>query len=439
MVGRKKISFFNDVKLRVLSKLNNWQSKFFSCGRREVLIKAVAQAVPAYAMSVFKLPQSICEDIKKAIAHFWWGASDNHRSIHWARWERLCHAKTKGGLGFRDFSSFNQALIAKQGWRIIQNPEALMTQILKARYFKNSSFMEAKLGSNPSFVWRSILWGRQILHKGLRWRIGKGEQVYVYKSNWIPKTLPSHSVVADLISDQQWKEDVIAQNFMEDDAARILSIPLPRSPQLDQLMWHFDKHGNYSVKSGYQVALKLKFAEEASSSDKSKTNWEVIWSKEIPEKIKVFMWRAVKNLPPTACNLWKRKVIMEPICCRCQNGSEDIFHALMRCKHAMKVWKLTEFYQQIKFLAQQDMLSALQELATSRSKREIELIISVCWSIWYSRNLFIFEGKREDSQLSVARATVVVDSYRRIRTPFDLATSKATNMHGYLLQKGGIK
>lgn len=93
-----------------------------------------------------------------------------------------------------------------------------MTRVLKARYFKNSSFMEEKLGSNPSFVWRSILWGRQILHKGSIWRIGSGEQVHIYKSNWIPRPdtlkpfspqmLAPNSVVAYLICNQQWKEDV---------------------------------------------------------------------------------------------------------------------------------------------------------------------------------------------------------------------------------------
>lgn len=67
MVGRKNINFFNDVKLRVLNKLTSWQSKFFSYGGKEVFIKAVPQVVLAYAMSVFKVAQSICEDIQKAI------------------------------------------------------------------------------------------------------------------------------------------------------------------------------------------------------------------------------------------------------------------------------------------------------------------------------------------------------------------------------------
>lgn len=123
MVGRRKISFFNEVKLRVLNKLSNWQSKNFTRGGTEVLIKAVKQAIPAYAMSVFKIRQGLCSEIEKVIARFWWGSLDTHRSIRWARWERLCHAKIRGGIGFQDFSSFNQTLIAKQRWRILHNPD----------------------------------------------------------------------------------------------------------------------------------------------------------------------------------------------------------------------------------------------------------------------------------------------------------------------------
>lgn len=64
MIGRKRSRFFNDIKLKVSSKITNWQHKFFSCGGKEVLIKAVARAVPAYTMSVFKLPLSTCNDIQ---------------------------------------------------------------------------------------------------------------------------------------------------------------------------------------------------------------------------------------------------------------------------------------------------------------------------------------------------------------------------------------
>lgn len=115
MVGRKRKGFFNEIKPRVMSKISSWQHKFFSSGGKEVLIKAVAQVVPSYAMSVFKLPLGICDDIQKVISRFWWSSNTEKRGIHWARWESLSQAKQKGGLGFRDFACFNQALVAKQG------------------------------------------------------------------------------------------------------------------------------------------------------------------------------------------------------------------------------------------------------------------------------------------------------------------------------------
>lgn len=46
------------------------QSFFNWWKRREVLIKAVAQANPTDAMSVFRLPSTLCEDIRSLIARF---------------------------------------------------------------------------------------------------------------------------------------------------------------------------------------------------------------------------------------------------------------------------------------------------------------------------------------------------------------------------------
>lgn len=307
-----------------------------------------------------------------------------------------------------------------------------MAQILKAKYFKHSSFMEAKLGSNPSYVWRSILWGRQVLHKGLRWRIGDGKQVKISGNNWvknfeIPRANPHPSlsmeaVVAELIDgSNEWREDLIGQSFSKETAERILRTPLPKTPRPDKLVWHFDKHGIYSVKSGYQLAVKLKSPDRPSCSDISKTMWKVIWVNDIPEKVKIFMWRAAQNVLPTVENLWKRKIVQDPVCQRCCRMSEDVFHALVGCSFARKVWKLTDFYEEIKGLAHQDMLSVLQELAMMRGKKDIEQIIAVCWAIWHSRNCFVFEGKMEDPLYSATRAEAVVESYRRIKSGKNIA------------------
>lgn len=107
MIGRKKSGYFNEIKLKVLNKISCWHHKHFSNGGKEILIKATVRVVPAYAMSVFKLPKGLCDEIQKAIENFWWGSKDDKQSIYWARCDKLSYAKSRGGLGFRDFMSFN--------------------------------------------------------------------------------------------------------------------------------------------------------------------------------------------------------------------------------------------------------------------------------------------------------------------------------------------
>ncbi|KAH9707734.1 RNase H domain-containing protein [Citrus sinensis] len=129
------------------------------------------------------------------------------------------------------------------------------------------------------------------------------------------------------------------------------------------------------------------------------------------------MWRAANNLLATAGNLWKRTVVQLPWCQRCKLTKETVFHTLYDCKASKKIWRLTPFGEDIEFSKVRDVLSLLQGLNGKRRKSEMELIVAVCWSIWHSRNLFLFKNKKEDPQLSVAAAEAMVQSYSRIQMP----------------------
>ena len=90
-------------------------------------------------------------------------------------------------MGFRDLRVFNLALLAKQGWRILENPRSLVHRVYKAKYFSKDPFLQAKLGKRPSYAWRSILAVKEIIVKGSRWCVGNGQKVHIWEDRWIPR------------------------------------------------------------------------------------------------------------------------------------------------------------------------------------------------------------------------------------------------------------
>ena len=64
----------------------------------------------------------------------------------------MCKSKLNEGMAFRNLQAFNLAMLAKQGWRLILNPNSLVAQIYKARYHPHDDIFRAKLGSSPSML-----------------------------------------------------------------------------------------------------------------------------------------------------------------------------------------------------------------------------------------------------------------------------------------------
>ena len=69
-VGRNKKASFDNIKQQVWKKFQGWEGKLLSQVGREILIKAIAQALPTYTMSCFKLPIGLCHDIEALIHRF---------------------------------------------------------------------------------------------------------------------------------------------------------------------------------------------------------------------------------------------------------------------------------------------------------------------------------------------------------------------------------
>lgn len=83
--------------------------------------------------------------------------------------------------------------------------------------------MEAKLGGNPLFVWRSLCWGRELLREGLGWLIANGKDIEARKRDWFAEwALSSNSTCKDqnkrvveyIDRDGRWMEDELKRDFL---------------------------------------------------------------------------------------------------------------------------------------------------------------------------------------------------------------------------------
>ena len=137
-------------------------------------------------MSCFKHPKGLVKELEILIRKFWLGYNGDNRKVHWVKRDRLCEAKEVGGLGFKEIEKFNDSLLAKQVWRMINNPNSLCHRVFKARFFPNCSILEAKDSTVSSYAWKSILSARDVICKSVVWRIRNGQSMRIKKDNWLP-------------------------------------------------------------------------------------------------------------------------------------------------------------------------------------------------------------------------------------------------------------
>lgn len=260
---------FRYIKEKVWGRMQSWKGRTLARSGKEVLIKSVIQAIPTYAASVFLLPQKLCDELENIMNKFWWLSNLERRNgIRWMSWNHMCYPKSMGGMGFRRIREFNIAMLGKQAWRVMMEPQSFIAKLLKARYFPSASFREADLGNNPSYVCRSILAAKDLILKGSLLKVGTGETINVWTDPWIPDanntriTTPviqglEEITVNNLFSNEgrQWDHDLIRDIFNDYDAKKIISIPLSQSTGEDTWIWLQGEKGCYEVKSGYRFCV----------------------------------------------------------------------------------------------------------------------------------------------------------------------------------------
>ena len=412
-----KVDLLGYLRERVTSRLNAWYLRKLSQGGKEILLKVAASAMPVFAMSVYKLPKTVCAKIVSVMADFWWGSDLHKRKVHWIAWDKLCLPKEIGGMGFRDFEAFNQALLAKQAWKVLSAPQCLLARFLKSRYFPEVDFLEAKLGNRPSYGWRSLLFGRDLLVKGLRKRVGDGNSINVWCDKWFEDdrdgfglrapwikncTFDLNLKVRSLIDFQarRWNHQALEEIFVPSDI-EVLLRNQPVVTKEDFWVWKFNRSGAYTVKSGYWLAsneknkeLRVMAEAKPSLNDLKMQCWKVHTS----PKIRLFLWKALSDARPVSELLLARGMKCDERCQVCGREGESTNHVLFQCDIARQTWALSDFPTRPRGWLERSIYENTSYMLSMRKRVNVDPKISrvwpwILWYLWKHRNGFLFEGK----------------------------------------------
>jgi hypothetical protein len=204
LFGRKKKDLFTLIVDRIRQKACSWSSRFLSSAGKLIMLKSVLAAMPTYTMSCFKLPCSLYKRIQSALTRFWWDSSMDKKKMCWISWLNLTKSKGEGGLGFRDLQCFNDALLAKQSWRILTKPQCLLARTLLGKYCHSTPFLDCKPPATISHGWRSICIGRDLLKRKLGKVIGCGKQTSLWQEPWLSLQSPITPMGPPPASSHKW-------------------------------------------------------------------------------------------------------------------------------------------------------------------------------------------------------------------------------------------
>ncbi|KAH1065086.1 hypothetical protein J1N35_030073 [Gossypium stocksii] len=216
--------------------------------------------------------------------------------------------------------------------------------------FCAEDILSAKVGSYPSFTWRSICGARDLIVEGVLWRIGNGTRVNIWNDPWIPgKTdnrlaftdfIPHLSSVNQLIdsSTNTWNKELISSFVDEDQLKRILAIPINRHKLADTVTWKYEATGEFSVRSGY-----------------------------------------------------RKKLVVDVLCPLCKKEPEDADHLLGSCSILQQLWRGLQINMNPVGGTLNFKDHFINSFLTGDNYNKQVLAISL-WALWNRRNKWVHEG-----------------------------------------------
>ncbi|KAF5442841.1 hypothetical protein F2P56_035459 [Juglans regia] len=179
-------------------------------------------------------------------------------------------------------------------------------------------------------------------------------------------------------------------------ANEVLKLIITSSCHQDKTIWEREKNGCFTVRSAYKMFKCMENNDshgETSHANRKQQFWKSLWKLKVPNKVKIFVWKACRDGFPTRLNLRKKQVVVDDICQLCSKSVEDTTHALYQCPHLLAGWKnlFPELHLNATNTTFEEVAIHVQE---SKKTKALEMLFLLAWGSWYRRNQWLFEDKQ---------------------------------------------
>ncbi|GKV29432.1 hypothetical protein SLEP1_g38359 [Rubroshorea leprosula] len=388
--GNKK--YWELVVNKFRTKLTVWKATTLSFEGRLVLLNSVLSALPIFYMSLYLLPNSVIEELIRIQRRFLWGGAELNKKIPWVKWEYVCRAKAKRGLGVPDLQNKNWAMLGKWWYRFGDGVESLWKRVVKEKYYGGRREVDITTIEclKVSKIWRDIiriggrsLKLRNILAEGFKWEVGEGNRVGFWSDRWIGvkslRDLFPRLFALSVKKDgkvfemgiwekgrwwwrMEWRRGTIGREKDEEVLLeKVLEGVKLKEGAGDVWKWIHVMDGKYGVKIAYDFLATSKGVLEDQMC-------KLIWCRLVPSKVAFFGWRLCLDRLPTKDNLQKRGIVLQEGVLRWW-GLEFVLPNTVR--------GMAEFF-----------IGSLGRLVGKEMGSCIFLMVA--WYLWYRRNVQVF-------------------------------------------------
>ncbi|GJU55544.1 RNA-directed DNA polymerase, eukaryota [Tanacetum coccineum] len=390
----KRCENWKPIVQKFASKMSQWKAKILSVGGRLSLIKAVLGNIPTYYMSLYWMPITIQNQLESMRNRFFIGGDLDDKKITWVKW-KSCLASKAWWFGFGSHLSVQRRVAFK--------------------WYGGSLRKEAGTPYSPYSPWSSII--RLVTHLrdkgmdllGLCSRlVGNGASTKLWSDIWCGD-VSFKDRFPRIYALELNKDCYIDQRYNVENWSSFLRRPPRNGVELSQFNAMLQEFKKMSLSDsadswkwgltsvGYTVASARQFIDDTSLPGNFSTTR---WTRCIPIKINIFIWKLRLNKLPTLDNMNSKGIDVDSLLCPiCHNYVECTDHLFFACDMAKEMWSSLGRWCSLVLPECSSIHEWFSWIDAAHMPKRPKIILEgvtsiMLWSIWNFRNSWVFSDRK---------------------------------------------